>query len=185
MSAPSVARARLYVIGSSCRFAGVMPAPKAHSDKPGFDRLDRLCHGCRLTSDATHLLVGAAAVTFSLRYVRASCLPPLSSCPDHVSSRSEAPWHVSADTHPSCVLPVNMWLLVRAHLDECRVPSPAALIGSSPAHLGGCLGSGGRIGGGEAWRFQDGDALCVPRLAPQRRFAAYLERAHGIAQRRP
>ena len=103
MSAPSIARARPHVIGSTCRFAGVMPAPKPHSDRPGFDRLGRSCHGCRLTSDAAHLLVGAAAVTFSLRYVRASCLPPLRSCPDHVSSRSEAPWHASADAHSSCV----------------------------------------------------------------------------------
>ena len=103
MSAPSMARARPHVIGSTCRFAGVMPAPKPHSDRPGFDRLGRSCHGCRLTSDAAHLFVGAAAVTFRLRYVRASCLPPLSSCPDHVSSRSEAPWHASADAHSSCV----------------------------------------------------------------------------------
>ena len=183
MSAPSIARARPHVIGSTCRFAGVMPAPKPHSDRPGFDRLDRLNHVCRLTSDAAHLLVGAAAVTFSLRYVRASCLPPLRSCPGHVSSRSEAPWHASADAHPACVPSATVCLLVCAHLDECRVPSPAALIGPSFAHLGGCLGSAGRIGGGEAWRFQDGDALCVPRLAPQRRFVACLERARGIDQR--
>ena len=103
MSAPFVARARLHVIGTTCRFAGVMPAPKPHSDKPGFDRLDRLCHGCRLMTDAARLLVGAAAVSFSLRHVRATCLPPLSSCPAHVSSRPEAPWHASADAHSSCV----------------------------------------------------------------------------------
>ena len=185
MSAPSMARARLHVIGSSCRFTGVMPAPKPHSDKPGLDRLDRLCHVCRLTSDAAHLLVGAAAVTFSLRYVRASCLPPLRSCPDHVSSRSEAPWHASADAHPACVPLATVCLLVCADLDECRVPSPAASIGTSPSRLGGCLGSDGRIGGGEAWRFQDGDALCVPRLALWRRFAACLEDSRGINKRRP
>ena len=140
---------------------------------------------CRLTSDAAHLLVGAAAVTFRLRYVRASCLPPLSSCPDHISSRSEAPWHASADAHSSCVPSTTVCLLVWLTLDECRVPSPAALIGSSPSHLGSCLGPAGRIGGGEALIFQGGDALCVPRLAPQRQFAAYLERACGIAKRRP
>ena len=111
MSAPFVARARLHVIGSTCRFAGVMPAPKPHSDRPGFDRLDRLNHVCRLTSDAAHLLVGAAAVTFSLRCVRASCLPPLRSCPGHVSSRSEAPWHASADAHSSCVPSATVCLL--------------------------------------------------------------------------
>ena len=136
MSAPSMARARLHVIGSTCRFTGVMPAPKPHSDKPGFDRLDRSSHGCRLTTDAAHLLVGAAEVTFSLRYVRASCLPPPSSRPDHVSKRSEALWHASADAHSACVPSATVCLLVRAHLDECRVPSPAASIGPSPLHLG-------------------------------------------------
>ena len=185
MSAPSMARARLHIIGSSCRFAGVMPAPKPHSGKPGFDRRDRLCHGCRLTSDAAHLLVGAAAVTFSFRYVRASCLPPLRSCPGHVSSRSEAPWHASADAHSSCVPSTTVCLLVWLTLDECRVPSPAALIGPSPSHLGGCFGSAEWLGGVEAWKFQAGDAVYVPRLAPSRRFVACLEHAHGIAQRRP
>ena len=68
--------------------------------------------GSRLTSDAAHLLVDAAAVTFSLRYVRASCLPPLRSCPGHVSSRSEAPWHASADAHSSCVPSATVCLLV-------------------------------------------------------------------------
>ena len=79
----------------------------------------------------------------------------------------------------------HVCLAVCAHLDECRVPSPAASIELSPAHLGGYFGSAGRLGGGEAWRFQVGDALCAPRLAPQRQFAAYLERACGIAKRRP
>ena len=91
MSAPSVARDRLHVIGSSCRFAGVMPAPKPHSERPGFDCRARSCHVCRLTSDAAHLLVGAVVVTFSFSHVRDSCLQSLSSCPDLVSKRSEAP----------------------------------------------------------------------------------------------
>ncbi|MDC0525612.1 hypothetical protein OAO87_01340 [bacterium] len=185
MSAPSKARARLHVIVSTCHFAGVMPAPKPHSDRLGFDRLDRSCHGCRLTSDAAHLLVGAAAVTFSLRCVRASCLPSLRSCPDHVSSRSEAPWYASADAHSSCVPLASMCLLVRAHLDECRVPSPAASTGPSRSRPGGCLGSAERFGGEEAWRLQAGDAVFVPRMAPQRRFVACLERARCIAQRLP
>ena len=185
MSAPSVARDRLHVIGSSCRFAGVMHAPKPHSERPGFDRFDRSCHGCRLTSNAARLLVSAAAVTFSLRYVRASCLPPLRSCPDHVSSRSEAPWHVPSDAHSSCVPSATVCLLVGAHLDKCRVPSPAASIGSSPSHLGGCLGSAERLGGREALRLQAGDAVRVPRLSLWRRFAACPEHARGIAQRCP
>ena len=168
MSAPSVARARLHVVGSSCRFAGMIPAPKPHFERPGFDRRDRSCHGCRLTSVAAHFLVGAAEVTFNLRHVRFSSLPPPSSHPDHVSSRSEAHWHVSADAHPCCVLPAIVWLLVRAQLDECRVPRLAAPIGPSPSHLGGYLGSDGWLGGGEARRFEAGYALCVPRLAAQR-----------------
>ena len=165
MSAPSVARASLHVIGSSCRFTGVMPAPKPHSDRPGFDHRDRSCHGCRLTRNVARMLIGAEEMSASFRYVRATSLPPHSSCSDHVSKRSEAPWHVSVDTQPSCVLPATVRLLVCAHLDQSRVPRPAASIGPSPSHLGGCLGSAGRLGGGEARSFEDGDALCVPRLA--------------------
>ena len=172
MSAPSMARARLHVIGSTCRFTGVMPAPKPHSDKPGFDRLDRSSHGCRLTTDAAHLLVGAAEETFSLRYVRASCLPPPSSRPDYVSKRSEALWHASADAHTACVPSATVCLLVRTHLDECRVPNPEASTRPSPARLSRCLGSAEWIGGGEAWIFQGGDAVCAPRLAARRRFVA-------------
>ena len=145
MSAPSIARARPHVIGSTCRFAGVMPARKPHSDRPGFDRLDRLCHGCRLTSDAAHLFVGAAAVTFRLRYVRASCLPPLSSCPNHVSSRSEAPWHASADAHSSCVplatcaSPCALtWTNVVSRARQLR---PARLLRVRAAALGWPVGS--------------------------------------------
>ena len=184
MSAPSMAIDRLHVIGSTCRFAGVMPAPKPHSERPGFDRRDRSCYGYRLTTDAARLLVGAAVVTFSLRCVRASCMLSLSSCPDHVSKQSEAPWHMSSDAHSSCVPSATVCLLVGAHLDKCRVPSPPASIGSSPLHLGGCLGSAERLGGREAWRFQGGDALCVLRLAPQHRFAVCLERVCGMPQRR-
>ena len=143
-------------------------------------------YGCRLTSDAARVLVGAAQVTFSLRHVRASCPPPRRSRPDHVSKQSEAPWHVSSDAHSSCVPSATVCLLlVGAHLDKCRVPSPAASIGSSPSHLGGCLGSAERLGGREAWRFQAGDAVRVPRLSLWRRFVACPERARGIAQRCP
>ena len=117
-------------------------------------------------------LVGAAEMTFSLRYVRASCLPPPSSRPDHVSKRSEALWHASADAHSACVPSATVCLLVRTHLDECRVPNPEASTRPSPARLSRCLGSAEWIGGGEAWIFQGGDAVCAPRLAPRRRFAA-------------
>ena len=130
------------------------------------------------------VLVGAAVVTFSLKGVLASSLPPPSRRPDHVSSRSEAHWHVSADAHPSCVLPAIVWLLARAQLDECRVPRLAAPIGPSPSHQGGCLASDGRLGGGEARRFEAGYAVCVPRLAAQRRFAACAEDAERVIPRR-
>ena len=67
MSAPSTAVARLQAIGSTHRLAGLMPAPKRHSDRPGFDHLDRLCHVCRLTRDGAHLLVGAIVVNVSFK----------------------------------------------------------------------------------------------------------------------
>ena len=53
MSAPSMARDRLHVIGSTCRFAGVMPAPKPHSERPGVDRRHRSYHEYRLTPNVT------------------------------------------------------------------------------------------------------------------------------------
>ena len=137
MSAPSVARARLHVVGSSCRFAGVMPTPKPHSERPGVDRRHRSCHEYRLTRNVARLHIGAEEMSASFRYVRATSLPPHSSCPDHVSKRSEAPWHVSNDAQPSCVLPATVWLLVCAHLDQSRVPRPAASIGSSSLHQAG------------------------------------------------
>ena len=138
-----------------------------------------------MTSAAARVLIGAEQVKASLRYVRATSLLPPSSCPNHLSKRSNALWHVSVDAQPSCVLAATVWLLVCAHLDASRVPRPAASIGPSPSHLGGCLGSAGRLGGGEARSFEDGDALCVPRLAVLRRFAACQEDTQGVFQRRP
>ena len=122
MSAPSIARARPHVIGSICRLAGVMPAPNPHSDRPGFDRLDRSCHECRLTSDAAHLLVSAVVVTFSLRYVRASCMLSLSSRSDHVSKRSGALCHASAERFSSHVPPAAMRARLGTEQAKYRVP---------------------------------------------------------------
>ena len=59
MSALFVARARLHVVGSSCRFAGVLPAPKSHSERPGVDRRHRSCHEYRLMRNVARLLIGA------------------------------------------------------------------------------------------------------------------------------
>ena len=67
MSAPSMAVARLQVIGSTCRLAGLLPAPKRHCDRPGFDHPDRLCHVCSLTRDGAHLLLGAIVVNVSFK----------------------------------------------------------------------------------------------------------------------
>ena len=112
MSVPFVARARLRVVGSSCRFAGVMPAPKPHSERLGVDRRHRSYHEYRLTRNVTCLHIGAEEMSASFRYARATSLPPHSSCPDHVSKRSEAPQHVSADVHPCCVPLATVCLLV-------------------------------------------------------------------------
>ena len=79
----------------------------------------------------------------------------------------------------------HVCLAVCAHLDECRVPSPEASTGPSPSHLGCCLGSVEWLGGGGARSFEDGDAVCVPRLALRRRFAVCLEDARGITRCRP
>ena len=52
MSDPSVATARLQVSRSSCHLAGLLPAPKAHSDRAGFGHVDCAGHACGLTSDS-------------------------------------------------------------------------------------------------------------------------------------
>ena len=48
---PSAATARLQVSCSARHLAGLLPAPKAHSDRPGFGHLDRSDHADWLTSD--------------------------------------------------------------------------------------------------------------------------------------
>ena len=48
---PSAATARLQVSFSASHLAGLLPAPKAHSDRPGFGHLDRAGHADWLTSD--------------------------------------------------------------------------------------------------------------------------------------
>ena len=50
-SDPSAATARLQVSCSACHLAGLLPAPKAHSDRPGFGHLDRAGHAGSLTRD--------------------------------------------------------------------------------------------------------------------------------------
>ena len=139
----------------------------------------------QLDARVAHALLGATEASASLKNVRATWPLPPSSCPNHVGQRPEAPWHATAEAFSACVPPAAVCLLVDAHVAQDRVPSPEASIGTSPAHLGGYLGSDGRIGGGEAWRFEGSDALCLPRLALWRRFSVCLEDARGIAQRRP
>ena len=70
-SHPSTAVARLQVIGSTCRLAGLLPAPIPHSDRPDFDQHDRSAHVCRLTDGAALLLHEATEVNLGLRNVRA------------------------------------------------------------------------------------------------------------------
>ena len=116
-SAPSVAVARLQVIGSTCCLAGLLPASKPHSDRPGFDGLDRSCHACSLTVDGAHLLVGVTAVDVSLKNVGAS-RPQLSrSRRHHTSKRPEALWHGPTDPHTSCMRAATMRLVVSADMD--------------------------------------------------------------------
>ena len=62
MSDPSVAAARLPVIGSTCGLVGLLPAPKSHSDRPGFDRVDCSALVCRVTGDAPRSLLKATQV---------------------------------------------------------------------------------------------------------------------------
>ena len=52
MADPSIATARLQVIGMTCDFACPMPATRLNSDRPRFDCVDRTGHGFFLTRDA-------------------------------------------------------------------------------------------------------------------------------------
>ena len=70
MTDPSTAAARLPVIGITCDFAGPLPATRRHSDRPGFDRLDRTGSGCCLTVDAPDVLLEATEVNAGFRYAR-------------------------------------------------------------------------------------------------------------------
>ena len=103
-----------------------------------------------MTQNVARLHIGAEEMSASFRYVRATSLPPHSSCPYHVSKRSEAPWHVSDDAQPSCVLPATVWLLVRAHLDQAEeAPAGvAAVLGSIDARtwVGIILGIAAALG---------------------------------------
>ena len=127
-SAPSVAVGRLQVIGTTCRLAGLLHASILHSDRPGFDDLDRSCHVSSLTVDGAHLLLGVTAVDVSLKNVGAS-RPLLSrSRRHHASKRPEALWHGPTDPHTSCMPAATVRLIVSADMDRCRVARPTASI---------------------------------------------------------
>ena len=153
MSDPSTGVARLRVTGSSCRLAGLLPAPKGHSDRPGFGHLDRCCHACRLTDDGAHVLLGAAKVNASLRNVRVSWLLLPSLRARCSSNRPEALEHADSEDQPSAVHSAAVWLLVSAHLDECRVPGPTASIRPCSWHSAGYSGWVDGLGGREALGF--------------------------------
>ena len=70
MSAPSTANARLQVTGSTCRFAGSLPAPRLSSDRPGFDGLDFAGHGFLMTDDVAEELLVSAEVIAGFRFTR-------------------------------------------------------------------------------------------------------------------
>ena len=67
MSDPSTAAARLQVVGMTCGLAGPLPATRRHSDRPGFDHLDRTDIGCCLTDDGAHVLCGVSAANVSFK----------------------------------------------------------------------------------------------------------------------
>ncbi len=70
MSDPSTATARLQVAGLTCHLAGLLPAPRRHSDGSGFDHLDRQVYVCCLTDDGAHVLHEAAKVIAGFTYTR-------------------------------------------------------------------------------------------------------------------
>ena len=137
MSAPSVAVARLQVIGTTCGLADLLPASKPHSDRPGFDSLDRSCHVSSLTVDGAHLLVGITVVDVSSKNMGTS-RPLLSrSRRQHASKRPEALWHGPTDPHTSCMPAATVRLVVSADLDGGRVSSLTASIRPCSLHLAG------------------------------------------------
>ena len=148
-----MAVARLQVIGSTCRLAGLLPASIRHSDRPGFDHLDRSCHVCSMTRDGAHLLLGAIVVNVSLK--NAGVQRPLLSRSrrHHASKRPEALWHGPTDPHTSCLPAATVRLVVSADLDEGRVASPAASIRPCFLLLAGCRGLADERHGRGAQRF--------------------------------
>ena len=70
MADPSIAAARLQVIGMTCDFAGPMPATRLHSDRPRFDCVDRTGHGFVLTRHAPRVLRKATEVIIGFTYMR-------------------------------------------------------------------------------------------------------------------
>ena len=92
MTDPSTAAARLQVIGMTCDFAGPLRATRRHSDRPGFDRLDRTGSGCCLTVDAPDVLLEATEVNagFRYRYARFYVLKPTITVMSHTCVRAAA-----------------------------------------------------------------------------------------------
>ena len=70
MADPSTAAARLQVTGLTSRLAGLLPAPKRHSDGPWVDHHDRLLYVCSLTDDAPRVLHEATEVITGFTYTR-------------------------------------------------------------------------------------------------------------------
>ena len=67
MAEPSIAAARLQVIGMVWDLARPMPAARRHSDRPGFDRLARAGLGCFMMRDAPRVLHKATEVNVGFR----------------------------------------------------------------------------------------------------------------------
>ena len=120
----STAVARLQVFGCTCHLAHPLSAPKCHSDRPGFDHLDRSAHVCRSTTDVAHLLLGDTNVNASLTNVRGynSQLP--CACPICVCDRPEAIFRASDMPLSSRGLAAIVRSLSYSHMAKGRGASP-------------------------------------------------------------
>ena len=160
-SAPSVAATALQVRRSICRLARLLPAPRPCSHSPGFEHRDRSGHQCSLPHVVANLLLGSAEVNASLRNVRASTAPLPSPHPNHASDRSDALSYASDEALSLCVPPAAVCLLDSRRVAAGRCLCLKASMDAWFSHPAGCRGSGGRLHGKEAMRYDDGYTVHV------------------------
>jgi hypothetical protein len=98
--------------------------------------------------------------------------------------RPIAPCHASAVPFPPCVPSAAVRLSAAAQVAAGSSPSPTASMGTSSSRQGGWVGSTDWHRGRGAHRFEGGEVVYGRRRAARRRFAACLEAAHQVVQRR-